>query len=99
MTPKGGQAAERVAALARALVEEIAQALRIADALQLGQRPGLYLADALAGQTELLSDLFECPRPPILEAEAQFHDLALTLAQQAEDLVELLPLHDLTDSL
>ena len=74
------EAADRIAALDRALVEEVAQALRLAVALQLGHRLGLDLADALAGEAELLADLLQRARLPVLEAEAQLDDLALALA-------------------
>ncbi len=42
-----------------ALVDEVAQGLRVVAGLELGQGLGLDLTDALAGDAVLLADFFE----------------------------------------
>src|SRR5690606_14192580 len=59
---------------------ELLAAVRVA---QLGQRLGLDLADALAGDAELAPDLLERPGLTVLEAEAQPDDLLLALVELA----------------
>ena len=49
---------------------------RVGGVTQLRHRLGFDLADALAGQVELLADLFERPRLAAVEAEAQRDDRA-----------------------
>ena len=71
---------------------EVAQAGHVAKALQLGQRLGFDLADALAGDAELPADLFEGARLLAVKAETQLDDLALTVREALEDLRQLLPL-------
>src|SRR5450830_217128 len=80
-------------------IEKVAQALRVAVRLELGQRLGLDLADALAGDAELLADFLEGARMLALEAETQLDDLALAVRERAQDEVELFFLHDLADGL
>src|SRR6185312_5880020 len=52
---------------------------------QLGERPLLDLADALARHAEDLPDLFERVRVGVTDAEAQAQDLRLAWCQLAED--------------
>src|SRR5659263_559882 len=77
--------------------QELAQALRVAVRLELGQRLGLDLADALARDAELLPDLFEGARVAARAAEAQLDDAALALREQLQHADELLALHDVVD--
>src|ERR1035437_8771844 len=77
--------------------EEIAQTLRVAVTLELGQGLGFDLTDALAGDAELLAHLFEGARALALEPEAQLDHLALAMRESREDLVQLLFLHDLAE--
>ena len=63
------------------LVEQVLQALRVAVALQFGQRLDLDLANALAGHAELRGNLIQGARSTVGEAEAQLDDLALTRRQ------------------
>src|SRR5262245_20500310 len=57
---------------------------------QLAQRVRLDLADALAGEAELLADLLERPRPAVLEAEPQPEHPLLAALEAVEDLRDLL---------
>src|SRR5690606_12257815 len=57
---------------------------------QLRHRPRLDLADALAGEVEVLAHLLERPRLAPVEAEAQLEDLALALVERGEEPVDLL---------
>ena len=75
------------------------QALGLAIGLELGQRLGFYLTDALARDAEGLTDLLEGARVAILEAEAQLEHVALAVSEQAEHLDDLLAAHDLVDLL
>ena len=56
--------------------EKVAQALRVAVRLELGQCLGLDLTDALARDAELLPHFFQGARMLALEAEAELDDLA-----------------------
>ena len=51
---------------------------------KLGHGARLDLTNALAGQVEVLTDLFEGSGLATIEAESQFEDLALTLVERAE---------------
>jgi hypothetical protein len=66
-------------------VDERAQPARIAVGLALVQRPRLDLADALAGDTEALSDLLQRAWLLTAEPEAQLEHLALAVGQLGED--------------
>ena len=55
---------------------------------ELGKRLALDLADALARDAELASDLLERARMAIFEAEAQLDDLAFAVCKAVEDLVK-----------
>ena len=62
-------------------VEVVAQLLAAVGVAELGQRLGLDLADALAGDAELPPDLLERAGLAVVEPEAQPHDLLLALVQ------------------
>src|SRR3954469_7510135 len=51
---------------------------------QLRHRPSFDLADALAGEVEVLTDFFERAGLPAIETEPQLEDLALTLVERRE---------------
>src|SRR6187431_3194356 len=57
---------------------------------QLAQRLGLDLADPLAGDVELLADLFEGPGTPVLQAEPELQDASLAAGQRVQDRLDLL---------
>src|SRR5271155_4253492 len=57
---------------------------------QFRHRPGLDLADPLAGQVEVFADLFERPGLTPVEAEAQPEDLSLPLVERREQPADLL---------
>lgn len=52
---------------------------------------GLDLPNALACDTELSPDLFECPELTVLQAVAEHDNTALPLRQAAQRLFQLLP--------
>jgi len=60
---------------------------------QLAERLALYLADALARDTELPTNFLERARMAVHETEPKLDDLALALGQPIEDLGELLLKH------
>src|SRR5581483_11520387 len=57
---------------------------------QLRHRACLDLADALAGEVEVLAHLFERARLAAVEAEAQLQDLALALVERGQQPGDLL---------
>src|SRR5207248_3030603 len=57
---------------------------------QAAQRLCLDLADALAGDAELLAHLLERHRPAVVEPEAEPDDLVLALGQRGQYLADLL---------
>ena len=65
-------------------VEEAAQLLRAARMAQLAQRLGLDLADALAGDVELLADFFQRVVGVHVDAEAHAQHLGLARRQAGE---------------
>src|SRR3546814_15942098 len=69
------------------LVEERTQVVRAARMAQLAQRLGLDLANALAGDVELLADFFERVVGVHVDAEAHPQPLGLTRGQRCADLV------------
>jgi hypothetical protein len=64
--------------------QEVAGAGVAAGVAQLGHGAGFDLADALAGEVEVLTDLFEGAGLAAVEAEAEAQDLALALVEGAE---------------
>ena len=64
-----------------ALVEELPQPLRVAVGVELVERLGLDLADALARDAEPLADLLEGAGLLAAEAEAELQDLALAVGE------------------
>src|SRR5690554_7048082 len=58
-SPHGGLPVVAFSGLASLDIEEAPQLLRTARVAQLSQRLGLYLPDPLAGDVELLADLFK----------------------------------------
>ena len=68
------------------LFEVVAQTLRAGGVTQLGERLRLDLADALPGDAELLADLFERAHLPVVEPEAEPHDLPLAIVELLERL-------------
>jgi hypothetical protein len=56
---------------------------------QLPQGLGLDLANALAGDAELLADLFERPKTAILQAKSENQDLALALTEFVQGFANL----------
>src|SRR3546814_1448368 len=72
-------------------VEETAQLLRAARVAQLSQRLGLYLADPLAGDVELLADFFAGVVGVHVDAEAHAQHLGLARGQAGEQAAHGLP--------
>jgi hypothetical protein len=58
---------------------------------QLAHRVRLDLADALARQPELVADLLERPRTPVVEAEPKPDHALLAPVEAVEDTIDLLP--------
>src|SRR6187399_2867086 len=83
--PAAGDGRPRVPLLE--VVLELAAAGRMAE---LAQRLGLDLADAFAGDVELLADLFEGPGTPVLEAEPELQHAPLATGQRVQDRLDLL---------
>ena len=73
----------------RWLDEEVAEAAAAGWVSELSQGLGLYLADALTGDTELSPDLFQCAAAAIIKAEAQLEDTSLTTTQGIENAADL----------
>jgi hypothetical protein len=71
------------------LLQEILQFLAAAGVPELGQRLGLYLADAFARYTELPAHLFQGPWMTIKKAEAELDDLALADGEGLEHCLQL----------
>ena len=69
------------------IVPELAAARRVPE---LAQGFALDLADAFAGHSEFTSHLLEGAAAPVVQAEAQFDDLALAPREGGEDVLELL---------
>src|SRR5581483_11296849 len=69
--------------------EEVARTRVAAGVAQLRHRPRLDLADALAGEVEVLADFLEGAGLAAVEAEAEAEDLALALVEGAEELGDL----------
>src|SRR6478736_3806567 len=69
------------------VVLELAAPGRVA---QLAERLGLDLADALAGDVELLADLLEGAGTPVLEAEPELEHAPLATGQRVKDRLDLL---------
>ena len=65
-------------------VQVLVQALGLTVRLELGQRLGLDLADALPGHAEDAAHLVERPRAAVLQAEAQLEDRPLPVGEQAQ---------------
>src|SRR5262245_51462002 len=87
--PPGGWTASVVAG--RPLVgHELPELAAPRGMAQLAQRVRLDLADALAGQAELLADLLQRPWPAVVEAEAEPEHPLLTPLEAVEDLADLL---------
>src|SRR6185295_19081382 len=57
---------------------------------QLAHRPCFDLADALAGEVEMLANLFERAWLATVETEAQLEDLALALVERRQQAGDLL---------
>src|SRR6185312_15000993 len=76
------------------LVQVLAKQQRPRRVAELGQGLRLDLPDPLAGHTELPADLFQRPRMPVGQPEAQLDDPLLPLRQLAEHPVELVLQHD-----
>src|SRR4051794_35290855 len=60
---------------------------------KLPQGVGLDLPDALTGEAELVPDLFERPRPAIIQAEPQADHALLTALEAVENALDLLLEH------
>src|SRR4030067_15102 len=73
---------------------ELAAAARV---LELAQGLGLDLADALAGDLELLADLLEGVLVAVAQAEAHLEDPALAVRQRFQGLLDLLLEVDIDD--
>src|SRR5581483_12191075 len=69
--------------------QEVAGAGVAAGVAQLGHGAGFDLADALAGEIEVLTDLFEGAGLAAVEAEAEAQDLALALVKRTEQPADL----------
>src|SRR5262249_49953553 len=70
------------------LFEVVAEALRARGVPQLPQRLRLDLADALAGDAELLADLFQRAHLAVVEPEPEAHDRAFAVVQLLERLLD-----------
>ena len=57
---------------------------------ELRHRSRFDLTDALAGQVEVLTDLFQGARLATVQAEAELEDLALTLFEWSEQAADLI---------
>src|SRR5699024_8115744 len=68
-------------------VEEASKLFRAGWMAQLSQRLGLYLANALAGDVELLADLFKGVVGVHVDAEAHAQHLGLARSQPREHLL------------
>src|SRR5690606_15611487 len=91
--PDGGTRVDRPRAAADGAVsdsEQVAGAGVAARVTQLAHRPRLDLADALAGEVEVLADLLERARFAAIEAEAELEDLALAVVERGEQSRDLL---------
>src|SRR4051794_9816227 len=80
---------------ASAAVEVVAQLLAAQRVAQLGQGLRLDLADALAGDAELLADLLERAGLAVVEAEAEPDDLLLPVRQPGQRFHDRLAQHPL----
>src|SRR5688572_29358668 len=68
------------------------EALEVTDArgvAEFAQAFGFDLADAFAGDFELLADFFQRAGVAVDEAEAQFENLALAFGEAAENILKL----------
>src|SRR5262245_54563873 len=72
------------------LFEVIAELLRPARMTKLRERLRFDLPDALAGDTELLADLFERARVAVDESEPELDHFLLALRQRVQHTFELL---------
>src|SRR3546814_19173854 len=70
--------------------QKVACAGVAARVAELRHGTGFDLADALAGEVEVLPDLFEGAGLATVEAEAQLKDLALAVVEGGEEPVDLL---------
>ena len=66
---------------ARDLLQVVLELPRPGRVAQLAQRLRLDLADPFAGDVELLADLFEGPRPAVLQPETKLEHAPLTPGQ------------------
>src|SRR5512146_3320720 len=93
--PLGAAARLGLAAGAGLTVHDLAhldKAVKLADPRRmphLTQGLGFDLAEAFAGDAELLADLFQGAVIAIPQSKSQFEHLALALRQAAQDIVEL----------
>src|SRR5450759_3287240 len=69
---------------AAGLLQVVLQLARTARVAQLPERLRLDLADPLAAQVEVRADLVKGAGAPVLEAEAELEDSALTAGQRVE---------------
>src|SRR5437867_665519 len=74
----------------RSIVEKSSQAVTAAGMAQFAQGLGFDLADALAGDGEVLADLLECVLAAVVEAEPHLDDLLLARRESLQDLRRLL---------
>ena len=73
-----------------ASVKEITQLMTSARVAQLAERLCLDLADSLAGDAEVLSDLFQRAGPAVVKSEAQTEHLFFPRSQRVKHFLELL---------
>ena len=62
------------------LLKEVAELLGSTGMTEFPQRLGLYLADSLAGDAEVVANLLQRPGSPILKPESQLENAGFTLA-------------------
>src|ERR1700722_3626562 len=78
----------------RGSAQVLPQHLRPAGVPELGQGLGLDLADALAGDAELLAHFLQRPGMAVHQAEPELDDLLLARGQGIQDLLQLILEHD-----
>ena len=88
--PSEGEGRSRAEASSGLRLDEALQLLRAARVAELAERLRLDLADALAGDLEVLTDLFEGVVALLADAEAHPEHLLLARRQRLQDLPGLL---------
>ena len=96
LAPAGGAAGVALPSVAPVAAAGAGVGGRVAE---LAHRTRLDLADALAGEVEVLADLFERAGLAPVESEPQSQDLTLALVERSEQLLDLVGEHRLRQGL